>query len=103
MRTWRRFFNMLLTAVVCLCAGMIPGKRVCAEAVQAFAWGEDPESSAGAGMRTSGKHGSCEGEVRLRRESLVKRSRETGSLKGRAFYQTRGPGDFKTLCFEDSG
>ena len=105
MRKWKRCLNMLLTAVICLAMGLVPGKRVSAGAVQdgSGAYSQREDCWRIRNSRETGTQNHKEYGLSLQSGALAVYNRGTGFFREKVFYRMRGPDDLKDFCFEDSG
>lgn len=103
MGKWKRFLNILLTAVICFAMGLVQGKRVCAGVVQACedALSQGEFSQESKNSREIWNH--YENELSLQNRAVMRYDSGTGSFRENVFYRTQGPGDRRAPCFEDSG
>lgn len=105
MGKWKRFLSMLLTAVICLAMGLVPGKRVSAGTVQDGAGVPFQEEAClkSRNFREMQIQNHNENGLNLQNEAVAGYDSGTGFFRKNVFYRMRGPDDRRDLYFEDSG
>ncbi len=105
MGKWKRFLSILLTAVICLAMGLVPGKRASAGEVQdgAGVYSQREDCRRIPNSRETGTQNHNEHRLRLQNGILAVYNSGAGFFSEKVFYRMRGPDDLRDFSFEDSG